>query len=110
MLRARLAHVRESDTGATIVFVAVILVALLAMSAFAIDFGRMWEERRQLQNGADAAAVAIAEDCVRGLCDGSYDEYAVAPWTSPATRGRISCGTCAPADPSPSWPCWPRSC
>ncbi len=78
VLRTRLGLLRESDTGATIVFVAVILVALLAMSAFAIDFGRMWEERRQLQNGADAAAVAIAEDCARGLCDALYDEYAVA--------------------------------
>jgi hypothetical protein len=69
---------RDADEGATLVFVAVSLVALLALSAFAIDFGRMYEERRQLQNGADAAAVAIAEDCARGLCDGSYDEYATA--------------------------------
>lgn len=72
------AALRRDDDGATIVFAAVILVALLALTAFAVDFGRMWEERRQLQNGADAAAVAIAEDCARGLCDGSYDEYAVA--------------------------------
>lgn len=67
----------ERDEGATLVFVAVILVALLALTAFAVDFGRMYEERRQLQNGADAAALAIAEDCVRGLCDGAYDEYAI---------------------------------
>jgi Flp pilus assembly protein TadG len=66
------------EEGATLVFVAVVLVALLALTAFAVDFGRMWEERRQLQNGADAAALAIAEDCVRDLCDGLYDEYAVA--------------------------------
>lgn len=68
----------ENETGATLVFVAVILVALLALAAFAVDFGRMYEERRQLQNGADAAALAIAEDCARGLCDGAYDEYATA--------------------------------
>jgi hypothetical protein len=70
--------IRENEDGVTLVFVAVVLVGLLAMTAFAIDFGRMWEERRQLQNGADAAALAIAEDCARGLCDGSYDEYVVA--------------------------------
>ncbi|MDH3606694.1 MAG: pilus assembly protein TadG-related protein [Acidimicrobiia bacterium] len=75
---ARLTKGRDSETGATLVFVAVILVALLALAAFAIDFGRMYEERRQLQNGADAAALAIAGDCARGLCDGAYDEYAVA--------------------------------
>ncbi|MGI9610573.1 MAG: pilus assembly protein TadG-related protein [Acidimicrobiia bacterium] len=67
-----------SDEGVTLVFVAISLVALLALTAFAIDFGRMWEERRQLQNGADAAALAIAEDCARNLCGGLYDEYAVA--------------------------------
>jgi Flp pilus assembly protein TadG len=69
---------QEADAGATLVFVAVVLVGLLALAAFAIDFGRMWEERRQLQNGADAAAVAIGEDCARGLCGPGYDEYAVA--------------------------------
>lgn len=73
-LRDRAGH----DEGATLVFVAVVLVALLALTAFAVDFGRMWEERRQLQNGADAAALAIAEDCARGLCASGYDEYAVA--------------------------------
>ncbi len=67
-----------SDEGVTLVFIAMAMVGILGMTAFAVDFGRMWEERRQLQNGADAAAVAIAEDCVRGLCDGAYDEYAVA--------------------------------
>ncbi|MBT8214512.1 MAG: hypothetical protein KJP12_04740, partial [Acidimicrobiia bacterium] len=74
----QLARDESREEGATLVFVAVILVALLALAAFAVDFGRMYEERRQLQNGADAAAVAIAEDCARGLCDGAYDEYAVA--------------------------------
>ncbi len=66
------------DEGATVVFAAVIMVGMLAMAAFAIDFGSVWEERRQLQNGADAAALAIAEDCARGLCGGGYDEYAIA--------------------------------
>ena len=66
------------EEGATLVFVAVVLVALLALTAFAVDFGRMWEERRQLQNGADAAALAIAEECDEGLCGAGYDEYATA--------------------------------
>jgi len=77
-INPRVAEKLRVDDGATLVFVAVILVALLALTAFAVDFGRMWEERRQLQNGADAAALAIAEDCARGLCDGSYDEYGIA--------------------------------
>ena len=77
-IKATLRALQQDEAGATLVFVAVILIGLLALTAFAIDFGRIWEERRQLQNGADAAAVAIGEDCARGLCDGSYDEYAVA--------------------------------
>lgn len=77
-IETKLRALHHDDEAATLVFVAVVLIALLALTAFAVDFGRIWEERRQLQNGADAAAVAIAEDCARGLCDGSYDEYAVA--------------------------------
>jgi Flp pilus assembly protein TadG len=77
-VNSRNGKTQEADAGATLVFVAVVLVGLLALAAFAIDFGRMWEERRQLQNGADAAAVAIGEDCARGLCGPGYDEYAVA--------------------------------
>lgn len=64
------------DDGVTLVFIAVTILGLLAMAAFAIDFGSIWEERRQLQNGADAAALAIAEDCGRGACPA--DVYATA--------------------------------
>lgn len=75
---ARARHEMKKEDGVTIVIAAVVLVAILAFTAFAIDFGRMWEERRQLQNGADAAALAIAADCADGLCDGTYDEFAAA--------------------------------
>ena len=36
------------------------------MVAFAVDTGALYQERRELQNGADAAAIAIAEDCALG--------------------------------------------
>jgi Flp pilus assembly protein TadG len=65
----------RSEEGATIVFVAITLLALFALASFAIDFGLLYSERRDLQNGADAAALAIAEDCARGQCDTAYDEY-----------------------------------
>lgn len=57
------------DRGAVAVLVAVVLTALLGASALAIDMGAMYVERRELQNGADAAALAIAEDCANGICD-----------------------------------------
>jgi Flp pilus assembly protein TadG len=50
------------------VIVAVALVALLGFVALAVDVGTLYAERAQLQNGADAAALAIAQDCARGSC------------------------------------------
>lgn len=47
--------------------VAVLLVpVLLGMSALAIDGGSLYVGRRQAQNGADAAALALAQACATG--------------------------------------------
>jgi hypothetical protein len=51
------------DDGAVAVLVAVCMVALLAVGAFVLDVGRIYAERRQLQNGADAATLAVVMDC-----------------------------------------------
>lgn len=56
-------HRAESERGAIAVMTALALVVLLAFAALAIDVGMMYEERAQLQSGADAAALAIAQDC-----------------------------------------------
>lgn len=48
------------DRGAILVHVALSLLALLAFSAFTIDYGVLWASRRQAQNSADAAALAGA--------------------------------------------------
>lgn len=52
-----------NDRGAVAVIVALLMVVFLGFAAIAIDVGRLYVERRQLQNGADAAALAIAQDC-----------------------------------------------
>jgi hypothetical protein len=65
----------ESDQGAVLVFVAVMVVVLLGMGALVVDVGRLYVERRELQNGADAAALAVAQDCAEGNCE---DEVATA--------------------------------
>ena len=39
------------------------MVALLGFAALAIDLSSLYQERRVLQNGADAAALAVAKDC-----------------------------------------------
>ncbi|WP_245884782.1 pilus assembly protein TadG-related protein [Glaciihabitans tibetensis] len=48
--------------------IAVAMVALFGFVAIVIDVGALYAERGQLQNGADAAALAIAQDCADGTC------------------------------------------
>jgi hypothetical protein len=57
----------ESERGAATVLVAFTLVVLLGFTALAVDVGAMYAEKAQLQNGADATALAIANDCAKGL-------------------------------------------
>jgi hypothetical protein len=66
------------ERGATTVFVAVSIIGLLAMTAFSFDFGRAYVERRELQVGAEAGALAIARNCAEGGCVGGYDAEAEA--------------------------------
>ncbi len=59
---------RNSDErGAAAVVVAFSLVALLGFAALAVDVGAMYAEKAQLQNGADATALAIAGACAKGV-------------------------------------------
>jgi Flp pilus assembly protein TadG len=58
--RAASAPERRGDRGAVIVHVAVAMAGLLAFSALTIDLGTVWVVRAQVQNAADAAALAGA--------------------------------------------------
>jgi len=64
LLRGRLAEER----GASAVMVALLLVPMLGFTAIAVDIGRVYAERARLQVAADAAALAVAQDCARGTC------------------------------------------
>lgn len=55
------------EKGAATIMVAVLMVALLGCAAIAVDVGAMYAEKAQIQNGADATALAIAGDCAKGL-------------------------------------------
>lgn len=50
----------HSDRGAILVHTAFALLALMAFSGFAVDYGMFWVARNQAQNAADAAALAGA--------------------------------------------------
>jgi Flp pilus assembly protein TadG len=90
-MKARL----HSDSGQALIWFALSLVVLLGIAALAIDVGRLYGERRRMQNAADAAALAGAHE----LCQGSSDaeavamatDYAIArngaQWATPETFG-----------------------
>jgi Putative Flp pilus-assembly TadE/G-like len=56
------------DQGTVLVLVAVLLVALIGVTALVVDIGALAVEKREVQNGADAAALAVAQDCAGGNC------------------------------------------
>lgn len=57
----------DKERGAAAVLVAFSMVVLLGFAALAVDVGAMYAEKAQLQNGADATALAIAGDCAKGI-------------------------------------------
>ena len=64
---ARTANDRER--GATGVLVAVMMLVLIGAGALAVDTGQIYAERAQLQNAADAGALATAQRChAAGTC------------------------------------------
>lgn len=65
----------EPERGVVAPMTALLMVFLLGMTAFAVDVASMYSEHAQLQNGADSAALAIANKC------------ATAPASSPCPAG-----------------------
>lgn len=62
-------RLRDSERGASGVLVAIMMVVLIGAGALAVDTGQIYAERAQLQNGADAGALAGADLCsVSGGC------------------------------------------
>lgn len=60
------------ERGATAVLFALLIVPLIGATAISVDVGALYAERAQLQNGADAAALAVAADCAdAGGCGNS---------------------------------------
>ncbi|WP_235500072.1 Tad domain-containing protein [Arthrobacter sp. Leaf69] len=59
----------DGERGAISVMVAILMVTLLGFTALAVDAGMLYAERTQLRNGADSAALAIAQKCARNIDD-----------------------------------------
>ncbi|MGF9650240.1 TadE/TadG family type IV pilus assembly protein [Pseudarthrobacter oxydans] len=65
----RLTVTKDKEHGAISVIVAILLVTLLGFVAIAVDVGLIYSERAQLQNGADASAIALAQKCAKDTTD-----------------------------------------
>lgn len=105
----------SDDRGAVGVLVGVLIAAgvLFGMTAVVVDVGVVYAERAQLQNGADAGALAVAKSCVIETCDPAeadayanenakdassavdlvcgLDESATLPVCPPSTGARVDC-------------------
>jgi hypothetical protein len=56
------------DRGVSAVIIAICAIVIFGIAAYVVDLSALYTERRELQNGADAAALAIATDCAEGDC------------------------------------------
>lgn len=65
----RLTSHQESERGAAGVLVVVMMLVLIGAGAMAVDVGEIYAERAQLQNAADAGALAVAQSCGAGTCN-----------------------------------------
>jgi Flp pilus assembly protein TadG len=62
-MRALMLRRLNDDRGATAVIIVLCLVAIFAMLMLTVDVGGLLYKRRELVNGADAAALAAAQSC-----------------------------------------------
>lgn len=69
LARPMLRLLGRDDRGAVAVLVGVLFGAgvLLGMGALVIDAGRLYQNRAELQNGADAGALGVAKDCALSI-------------------------------------------
>ena len=59
-------RLKDNEDGAVLIFVALILVVVIGFGSIAVDAGALYQEHRELQNGADAAALSLAQSCSKG--------------------------------------------
>ncbi|HVD02517.1 MAG TPA: TadE/TadG family type IV pilus assembly protein [Candidatus Dormibacteraeota bacterium] len=87
---------RRGERGQAIVFVALMVVVLIGMIGLAVDGGRLYWERRILQNSVDAAALAASDNYQDSLSVSSSIHAAA---TEYAANERIY----GAASANPSW-------
>ena len=72
LTRPALRLLRRDERGVIAVIVGVLIGGvLLGLGAMVIDVGQLFSERATLQNGADAAAIAVSKSCIYTTCTAS---------------------------------------
>lgn len=99
----RLPWLRRNERGAAAALTTIALsFVLVPMAALVVDVGTLYVEREELQSGADAAAIRIAQACLAGECDDPADladqlalaeQYADVNAKDNATEVTEVCGT-----------------
>ena len=95
----------RNDRGAVLILVTVMILGLLAFSAFSIDHGVMMVSRGQAQNAADAGAMAAA---LYLAYDGVGTNTAFGCCIAPSGTAPVSTATAA-AGPPPAYGCGPAT-
>ena len=86
---------RRDEQGVFVVLMAALIVVILGMAALVVDVGSLLDEKRQLQNGADSGALAVAHSCALGACN---DALAGQMADGNARDGRSAAAVTYPAD------------
>jgi Flp pilus assembly protein TadG len=83
-------RLRQDERGAIAIIVAILIGGgvLTGMGAFVIDVGQVFQERDQLQNGAESGAIGVAKSCALGDCTPE-----VAQQLADANAGSLTGGT-----------------
>ena len=79
LVRGIVRRIRHDERGAIAIVVAVLIGCgvLTGMAAMVVDVAQLYQERAELQNGADAAAIGVAKSCAVGVCDATVaQQYA----------------------------------
>lgn len=103
-LEPRIRGFSARDDGISVTVVLVSMLALLGVAAFVIDVGALYEERRQLQNGADAAVLAIAYECAEDVTACQVDPMTTAEaYVDANARDAMASATNITFDPAERW-------
>ena len=77
----------SDDRGSVVVIIVVFVVVLFGIGAVVVDVASQYHKRRTLQNGADAAALAVAQMCAAGDCGLIAFQHQSASAQAKATSG-----------------------